>query len=151
MGRSSGFTLIELMITVAIVAILAALAYPSYVEYVKRGKRAEARTLLLEDAQFMQRFYSANNRYDQKLDTTAMNSSLLPNTYSPQGASAGTAAYQFVLDTTALTATSYVLVATPINGMAGDPCVLTLTSTGARGIQGVTSPSDDLMNQCWSK
>ena len=65
---SAGFTLIELMITVAIVGILGAIAYPSYVAYVKRGKRAEARTILLDDAQFMQRFYSANNRYDKQLD-----------------------------------------------------------------------------------
>ena len=48
--RKGGFTLIELMITVAIVAILAAIAYPSYTEYVRRAHRADIKTALLDDA-----------------------------------------------------------------------------------------------------
>ena len=70
-ARARGFTLIELMIVVAIVAVLASLAYPSYTRYVKRGQRAGAQVALNEAAQFMQRYYSANNAYDRKPgDTT---------------------------------------------------------------------------------
>ena len=61
--KQSGFTLIEIMITVAIVGILAAVALPSYTSYVARGKRAEVRANMLEAAQFMERYYSTNFRY----------------------------------------------------------------------------------------
>jgi type IV pilus assembly protein PilE len=144
---SAGFTLIELMITVAIVGILGAIAYPSYVAYVKRGKRAEARTILLDDAQFMQRFYSANNRYDRQLDGST--DVVLPRPYSPEGSDASTASY--VIGFKTLTPSGYVLLATPVNGMSGDACVLTLASTGARGIDGVASPTTDQMDTCWRK
>lgn len=56
--RAQGFSLIELMITVAIVAILAAIAYPSYRAYVLRSNRTDAIRAMTEDAQILQRCYS---------------------------------------------------------------------------------------------
>lgn len=61
--KSKGFTLIEVMIVVAIVGILAAIAYPSYDEYVKRGNRAEGQALLTDAAARQERFYSQNYKY----------------------------------------------------------------------------------------
>lgn len=64
-SREAGFTLIELMIVVAIVAILSAVAYPSYKEYIAKGRRAEMKTVLLSAQQWMERFYTENYRYDK--------------------------------------------------------------------------------------
>ena len=61
---AAGFTLIELMLVVAIVAILAAVALPSYQAYVVRTQRAAAASCLAEMAQFMERVYATNLRYD---------------------------------------------------------------------------------------
>lgn len=61
--RSRGFTLIELMIVVAVVAILASIAYPAYTDSVLKGKRAQARTALLDLMQQQERYMTQNNTY----------------------------------------------------------------------------------------
>ncbi|RZM02652.1 MAG: type IV pilin protein, partial [Variovorax sp.] len=61
--RQAGFTLIELMIVVAIVGILATIAYPSYRESVLKGRRAEARTALLELMQQQERYMTQRGAY----------------------------------------------------------------------------------------
>lgn len=60
---SKGFTLIEVMIVVAIIGILAAIAYPSYDEYVKRGNRTEGQAFLSDVAARQERYFSQNNKY----------------------------------------------------------------------------------------
>lgn len=59
----SGFTLIELMITVAIVGILSAIALPAYQDYILKGRRAEARTAVVELLQAQERYATQNNCY----------------------------------------------------------------------------------------
>ena len=61
--KNSGFTLIELMVVVAIIAIIAAVALPSYQEHVAKTRRSEAGSALLEGAQALERYFSANGRY----------------------------------------------------------------------------------------
>lgn len=68
MKKNKGFTLIEVMIVVAIIGILAAIAYPSYDEYVKRGNRAEGQAFLNEVAARQERYFSQNNAYVTSVD-----------------------------------------------------------------------------------
>jgi type IV pilus assembly protein PilE len=61
--NNRGFSLIELMIAVAVAGIIAAVAYPSYVSYVVRGKRTECRAALLQTMQQQERYYTQQNTY----------------------------------------------------------------------------------------
>jgi len=67
-NKHSGFTLIELMITVAIVGILAAVAYPAYTQYVIRSHRAAAQAEMMDISNRQQQFFLANRRYADTLD-----------------------------------------------------------------------------------
>lgn len=153
---SKGFTLIEVMITVAIVAVLASIALPSYTGYIARANRADARTQLLQAAQFMQRFYAANDQY---LQDRAANSVLGAGVGMPVGLRVspadGTAIYQLNTDiaavgshTATVTTSAYTLTMAPITGRAAaaDECgMFTITSTGIRGVVGATRTRDE----CW--
>ena len=126
--KSSGFTLIELMITVAIVAIIAAVAYPSYIGSVTKTRRADAQAVLMGFAQAMERHYTERNSYEDagvgNADTGA------PGIYAQQAPIDGTQKY-YDLTIEAADATTYTLRATPINGQVGDG-FLEITNTGQK-------------------
>lgn len=136
-GSSRGFTLLELLITVAIIGILASVAYPSYTGYVKRAQRAEARTVLMDAAQFMQRFYATSNRYDTAVLPAAL-------ARSPR---AGNGNQRYTIRIGAgVTRTAYTLEAVPTGSMIGDKCGnLTVNQAGVRGKTGASAT----LEFCW--
>ncbi len=136
--RQGGFTLIELMITVAIVGILSAIAYPSYTEYVRRGHRAEARAGLLQAQQWLERAATATGAYPLAAAFPAKLKEV-PNDR-----------YDISYVTTGTPVNSFTLTATPKGAQASDRCgSYTLTNTGLRGANGATS--GDIVTECWGK
>lgn len=68
----NGFTLIELMIVVAVIAIIAAIALPSYQNHITKTRRAAAAACTMEAAQYMERFYTTNMSYEKDKSGTAV-------------------------------------------------------------------------------
>ena len=134
----SGFTLIELMIVVAIVAILAAVVYPSYQSAVTKTKRAEARAALMQVMQSQERYYSQNNSY-LAFSTGTPNGFKV---YSGDGSSspysiAGAACTDDTIQN------CIQLTATPLSPFADAKCGnLQLTSTGVKSATGTAT-------DCW--
>lgn len=120
-----GFTLLELVLAVAIIGIIVAVAFPAYQNQVEDTRRRTAQADLLELAQWMERRYS--NGFDYR-DGGA--NPALPFTQSPQD---GTAFYNLSF-TAAVGRDTYTLQAVPTGAQAGDDCgTLTLDEQGNRG------------------
>src|SRR3546814_13633363 len=77
-----GFTLIELMVVVAIIAILASIAYPAYTDYIVKTRRSAGAACLLEQAQFMERYYTTNMGYSRAALPTTTCRTALSDPYS---------------------------------------------------------------------
>lgn len=136
--RHHGFTLIEVMIVVAVVGILTAIAVPSYNEYIRRGHRADARAALLQAQQWLERASTATGVYPTALPPTL--------TWATDNTKRYTLGFKGVNTNAAFT-----LIATRKTGpQATDKCGdLTLTNTGVRGADNYTVTNVEA--ECWRK
>ncbi|NQD79481.1 prepilin-type N-terminal cleavage/methylation domain-containing protein [Pseudomonas sp. CrR14] len=122
-----GFTLIELMVTVAIIGILAAIAYPSYTEYSKKARRAEAASKLLNAAQMVERHYSQNGVYSGVISNEGITDGDSTITFGGGDAADG----------------GYLLTVQSGGVLGGDVCeTMTINAVGAK------TPDDD---KCWRR
>lgn len=129
-----GFTLIELVVTIAIVAILATIAIPTYTAHVAKGRRMDGKSALLNMGNAMERYYSQNNTY---VGATVANLGLTNPT--PSGF--------YTLSIPTATATTYSLQAAPNAPQATDDAscgTLTLNQLGQKGITGSST-----VTNCW--
>jgi type IV pilus assembly protein PilE len=127
-----GFTLIELMITVAIVAILAAVALPSYTQYVQRGKIAEATSSLSELRLRAEKFFADNRTY------VGFNKVITGARY-----------FTYDCPTAGVTATAFTCEATGLatQGMGGFK--YTINESNARGSTFTSLPGWNNSTTCW--
>lgn len=133
-----GFTLIEVMIVVAIVGILSAIAMPSYTEYIRRGHRAEARAGLLQAQQWMERAATATGTYPL--------AAAFPDTLKKVPSD------RYGITVASTDGSTYILTGAPKGAQIGDKCgSYTLDQTGVRGANGKKQSDSGYNPDCWNK
>jgi len=136
MKKNKGFTLIELMIVVAIIGVMSAIAFPSYDSYMKKSRRADAKVGLSKLADKQERFYLQNNTYTNSFAAAGLNTS----NASEEGY------YSFAISSADLVS-GFIITATAGSSQANDTgcTTMTLSSTGAKEPNGDPATEKD----CW--
>jgi len=131
--KQKGFTLIELMIVVAVIGILAAIAYPNYTQYVRRGKAAEATSTLADLKIRMEQYFQDNKTY---VDIGGV-------VVAPCSPAPGSTKY-FTYACNPQTAATFTLTATAVAGQGIDNFSFTIDQSGFK-----TSIFDGTSGNCW--
>jgi type IV pilus assembly protein PilE len=142
-GTARGFTLMEVIVAMVIIGILTAIAIPNYTAYIRRSNRSEARSMLLEASNWMERWRTQNGRYDNP----ASAGNPPPGFPFTQVPAVGTAKFTVAVATP--NAVTYTVTATAVGVMAGDVCTtLTINQTGQRGF---TTGGGGTQEICWGR
>ena len=134
MKHVKGFTLIELMVVVAIIGILAAIAYPSYQQFVISSARSEAMTALLDAASKQEQFFADNRQYTASMADLGLSNSTESDLYS--------------LSAT-VNAQNFIITATPASGIALEDSECTSFTINEVGVKGSTGSADT--DTCWKR
>jgi type IV pilus assembly protein PilE len=146
--KNNGFTLIELMVAVAIVGILAGIAYPSYINNLTKSRRVDAEGALLGLASAMERHFTENSNYLGAAGTSATPTDTgAPWIYSDRSPMSGTKYYDLTINYA--DGSSFTLKAAPTNAQNGDGCLL-LTNTGLRVWDTNCNDTKDVGEVPWS-
>lgn len=151
--RAQGFSLIELLIVIAIIGILAAIAVPSYNRYVLRSHRAEAKNMLMATAQRLEQNYTLSGSYAQTQGSAVIdiNTATITAWGFGQVPLNGPARYNITFAAGNPTAVTFVLLATPVGGQAADTCgVLLLDNRNLKGANGQNN-RNQVTRECWDR
>jgi type IV pilus assembly protein PilE len=134
--KKNGFTLIEVMITVAIIGILAAVAYPSYTEHVKKSARAEAITALVDAANKQEQFFVDNHDYTADLTNLGL------------GTTTETGLYELSIDSVA-DSREFTITAEGVSGVASTDLICKTLVINELSVK--TSTGSGTSKECWGR
>jgi type IV pilus assembly protein PilE len=142
-----GFTLIELMIVVAVIGVLAIIAFPAYEQYGTKARRADAKISLTELAQRQESYYADNNGYADTFPKLGLNGTNYG--FKKTGDNLFSKDENYILSIFNSTQKSFKLQATPTAGQTDDKtCALfSIDSTGKR--EAKDKSNNDTSKECW--